>query len=367
MSKYKKVPNLLGYYFEDTSRVASIFYQIRLNFEHGTNKGISEEDIKKATREVNSARTSLDRATYMFVYDLNEFVFGAIPRNRVIMVIEGKFLGGEASIPYVFGIDFGINPHELFKKHPSDSYLTETRAQQYLIDERDRLRAQNLEGLLIEVSKFFYFDDGDVSRFLQDGKIDMMALLPLVTDTRGYVGVMPVTYPIQKEFYLENCPERFTSSRLKASLQKKGERKLTQRKIDDSDLIHDWAAHRIVVPSVEIAYDLETRLRRPIRIGNSEVRRIGIDDYYRKSKANEYKSFNIYLEVQTRGHKPCVREIQIVDKAQYYRNEIDPNDKAHHKQRDKKKQFSGEREDFIRDYRSILERILGRATVLINI
>ena len=79
--------------------------------------------------------------------------------------------------------------------------------------------------------------------------------------------------------------------------------------------------------------------------------------------------------VTTKGYEPTTREIQIVDRDQYYRNEIDPRSPANHR-RFKERQAEKLRRLLKRDrklrefhdyYRVMLDDIFGREEIIIQI
>ena len=115
---------------------------------------------------------------------------------------------------------------------------------------------------------------------------------------------------------------------------------LLEKRPHPSNQIADAAGHRIVVPSLEMVQDLEQDLmearHNPLRLGNTTVKVVRTPkDYYGNPKANGYKALHFVLEVTTSGSKPILRELQITDQQQNYRNEIDPRSKSHHRHRER--------------------------------
>ena len=370
VNRYKKdakAPNLMCYYFDDGGKVSGIIEQMRSGYIKGKTPKFEHSLIKAAQREITSVRSVLDKSTYPFAQDLNYHIFGDM-KKRVILLVGGTFYGRE-NIESTLGFDLGSEPWKLFKGHNSnesiDSHITIEKTDEFLKNERDYLRSQNLDAFLIKASGFFYLNDPNTSKFEKNGEIDMYSLIPMLTHPK-HVVTTPVNVPSSSE-YKNSLDTPFVSYRLKKSLKGKLLKMLEKKNISDEDVIHDWAAHRIVVASEEEAKQLEGIMRDTITIGKkgkSKIKHIDTKDYYSNPKKNGYKGFNIVVEATTKGHPPCIREIQIVDKMQYYKNEVNPDDPAHHKQREKIKIPSRHNRDITAPNEITLEKIFGRRTLL---
>jgi len=370
MDKYRipREPNLMQHYFGRDSAVYDILHHMRLDYVKGQAPRVDDCLIRRANKEINSVRAALDKSTYPFMRDFNEYVFGGLKRQRVVLLIEGKFLG-ERALESVIGVDLGIDPHDLYKGHnvkgTIDDAIALEKTEKFLDGARVTLRRNNWEAFSVNASKFFYFEDDELSKFQIDGQIDLRKLIPLVTETKSYVGIQPLEIPSKKQ-YLEDSP-RFVSYRLKTSLKKKLLWKLGLKEIGEQSMISDWAASRVITSDKEEARRLVNFLESSPRIGQSGVQFILTKDFYSEPKPNEYRGYKVVVLVSTPGHKPSVREIQVVDRNQYYDNEINPNSPAHHaKHKQKVNRLKGK--ENVRDVCDILlEKMFGRSEELIQI
>src|SRR3989338_3678929 len=156
------------------------------------------------------------------------------------------------------------------------------------------------------------------------------------------------------------CLERdfplFRSYRLKKSLARKILRRFQE---SDTREIKDWVAHRIVVGSIDDIRNLVAFLKSSHEIGHTRIRYISTNDYYREPKGSGFKVMNVTVEVTTPGERPCVREIQIVDKEQYYHNEFGEGRISHEDYERQQEHRSRKVRDIHNKYKEILEEVFG--------
>ena len=368
-SQNYKEPNLMQYYFEKKSDIYKIMQEIRKGCLIGNMPKFDPHLIKSAKKQVDYTRAAIDKSTYQFAQDLNYYIFGGLKRKRVVLFVEGTFYGNE-NIESVIGIDLGNNPYQLFAKQNSsetiDKHITDTKTKEFLTEHKEGLLEKQLRYFEIKSSRFFYFDEEDLSKFFKDEDLDMVALTPLVIETKGFVADNAVKVPV-KTYYQEHSP-KFISYRLKTSLQQKLNRKLAKNEIDENDIISDWVAHRILVANEGEARDVHSFLKKSPTIGQSNIGYVRTkNDYYASKKDSKYSSLHIILEVITHGHQPCIREIQVVDRISYYFHEFDNESSAHHSKYKKKQGQSKKCKEVARQYGKILEQIFGRRGILIPI
>lgn len=381
MDSYRKEPNLMQYYFDRDTHTYKIFEQMRRCYLRGQAPKFRDVDVEAAKKEIDKVRSSIDKSTYQFAKDLSYHFFGGVKKQRVLLFVEGTFFG-DKSLDSVIGVDLGSDPHELHKgqdlKGTIDAYVTQTKTKEFLAANRTDLVCNNFHAFLIRASKFFYFLDDDLYKFLKDEMIDMVHLIPLVIETKGYVATTQVSIPTFEQ-YMEESP-RFVSQRLKNSLKRKSLKNLNQKVIRQKDIISDWGAHRVETANQEEAKDLHLTIKNtsrenPLLIGQNErskIVHVFSKDYYESPKGNDYRIYKEVVEVSTSGYRPCVREIQIVEKPRYYGYEIDPSNPAHHSQQVKKARLTREGSSILdpcngTNCAKVLEEMFGRSEILIPI
>jgi len=332
----------MGYYFPQYNPAYRVIEQIRLSFLGLKRQKIDEDLVSRAAREISRMATNLDRSAYHIAQDINHSLFGD-SNTRVVLLTSGTLLG-ETNLDAVVGSDLGNNPWRLFKSDSPesiDSRIASEKAHDFLSEKSNELISVDLSAFKLKSGRFFYFSDSQISKFLDNGEIDMVQLLPLLTFT-PHVGLESVDVPIHRK-YVEMLPAPFFSYRLKKSLQPKLSKILTYATIKDKEVIHDWLAYRIVAETEEKASQLHNKIMAATEIGKgsrTKIQFIDGNDYYKHTKPNGYKAFNDIYKVQTRGYNPGIVEVQIVDAKQYFRNEINPNDSAFHLNQEKKKRPS---------------------------
>ena len=397
-NSYSKEPNLMGNYFGAASATYQILEIMRKGMMAGERRNVPEKLVQHSTAEVQGKMGELDESTYESAHALNNEIFGRFNRRRVIMVVKGDFIGGKADLDYMnresrreegylIPIDLGENPYPLFASRDAystiDEKVTEEQTRQFLADNRQYLRERGFRGFMIDTSRFFYFDNQELTkRFAtKSGELDMQRLIPFVSDLPQYLFVngkiveSGSVAPTAKEY--ENAAIKFASYRLKQSLAQKLANMLTFPKGEIRKGISDWVAHRVVFPTEEEVHGLESFLRENPIIGfsnskkDSRVLKIEYrdkSDYYEKPKANGFRSMNIIVLTYTPGYKPSIREIQAVHFGQYHHNEIDVNNPAHHRQQEgKREHVSSKKSELKFHYEGILKEIFGKELVILEI
>lgn len=382
MGRYKRYNehNPVQNYFSEDSHTSELVSEMRKGILTGRKPRFGAGLIASAQSEVDAQRTTLDQSTHPFAQDLANTSFRDYTRKGALLVVDGLFYArsGAQNLDSVLGIDITQKVHELFKKHSSrgtiDAYVSRHQTDVFLNSHRRELLQRQLDLFRLRASKFFYFDLNDLSAFSEGSGVDMARLVPLITEIGSYVFLTPSNTPRRSE-YNEAAP-RFVSYRLKRSIASKILYKLFfPIPIEERNVITDWAAHRVVVADEAEARDLESHLRGSPRIGNSKVEFVDTRDYYANKKRNEFRNFNVIAIVTTKGYEPATREIQIVDRDQYYRNEVDPRSPANHR-RFKERQAEKLRRLLKRDrklrefhdyYRVMLDDIFGREEIIIQI
>ena len=383
-------------YFVPDSATYKIIEVMRKGILDNKKVGFPDEVIRKARKEVQRKRKELDESAYEFAYSLNNEVFGRFNKGRVVMLVNGRFIGIKEDADYrksepdreegyTIPIDLGTNPHSLFEDigtYPTiDAKVTEEKTQQFLGENRQYLRGMSMEGFIIDSSRFFYFDDAEVSEGFstEGGVLDMQRLVPLITElplylfANGEIRKSAELIPSAKDY--GHIAIRFVSYRLKQSETKKLADKLTYSpgEIGEEKVIVDWVAHRLVLREEEDVHAVEDFLRGNPTIGDprttySRIKHKHTDNYYAEPKPNGFRNMNVSVEVRTKGFKPCVREIQIVDLTQFYPNEINIHDPRHHKQQKKRREHVSKRKSELKiHYEGILQQIFGKDLIFIKI
>ena len=191
----------------------------------------------------------------------------------------------------------------------------------------------------------------------------MARLVPLITPTPGHVGIEAVETPTFDE-YIQSAP-LFNSYRLKESLTRKILRRLGSKKV--SGEITDWVAHRRILATKEDVYNLESLLSGSPRLRESQIEHISTKDNHENPPPSGYGGLKVVVVVTTKGYDPCVREIQIVDREQYYRNEFEPGISSHDAHERRQRHVSRARRQVYEYYRGILEEIFGSDKLLVDI
>lgn len=370
MNRYPKdEEGLMHHYFPHDSYVAGILDTMRKGFNGIQTKRITETHVQAAKLETELKARTLDISTYPFAYDLSRYDHRKESdyrgKIRVVMLADGMLKGFRGNMQTVIPIDLGENPYELFQeqRRTIDHAVTIEQVEKYLAANRDALREEGFSSFHVDRSLFFYLRRGYIKRFLQShDQIDLTGLTRLVYPTKGYVGLEKVEMPTFEE-YMEQAP-LFRSSRLKKSLARKLRRKLWE---ENPREVKDWAAHRVVVESRLDVENLASKLMSSPKIGNSHVRYLRHDDYYSNPKPSGFEGMNIVVEVETGNEMPCVREIQIIDKKQYYHNEFE-EDRTSHSKHKLRMEHRPKRVKVLYDsYGSTLENILGVGILDINV
>ncbi|MAG91948.1 hypothetical protein CMO83_04695 [Candidatus Woesearchaeota archaeon] len=374
-TKYNE-PNIMRNYSRPSNPLYRAMGIIRRGIRTGNHQKLDAQLLSDAEQEFQYVKAVLDNSTYSFALDLAQEVLGKGPTKRVVLVVNGKFVGDEEH-KSTLGIDLGTNPHELYRAHSIpgsadgyretiDDYMARTKTGEFLSHQRESLQGRGIEGFLIEGSKFFYFNDRDLLPFMQDEVLDTTQLLPLVTETVdrnnvGYVDIHRVELPSFEHYRTHSPP--FVSYRLKRSFKRKNTRTLVQRVIDEDDVVSDGAAHRVGLATEDEVHEFARDLKQASSIRRSGIKIIKMEDYYDEPKENGFRSYKFIGKVTAKSHPEVTREIQLVDRDQYYRNEIDPNDPAHHLQQVKKEEAVGL--DIPEHYLIALQRIFGSTTMLV--
>lgn len=369
-------PNLMMYNFPRESAVYRFLDLARIAIKEGKFNGMDNRLIRRARAEFDEFRKGLDAETPYFSHELADLALGADTRRKVVLV-QGRF-EGDFDAKSTIGLDLGTQPYRLYKQEGRprsetlDDYITKEAVRDYLRKHYDALRSRGMEGFRVKHSAIFSFRDADLRYPIRntDGSINMEKLLPLVADTilnsdgrTGYIGISLVNLPDERSYAAHGLP--FTSSRIKSSLGRKIIKHLLLPEIKP---IKDIGAHRFKVANLGVVRDLEERMGQG-QIGRSAIETIpGTEkDFYRRPKPNGYKAVQFSVYATTRGRR-FTREVQLVDAAQYYRNEINPNDTAHHRQQEKKQESSeGQLRQIPEPILEAIQTIFGKSTIPITL
>ena len=387
MPRYKtSEPNLLTHYFHEDSATYQIIAGMRDSFLRGETRNFPQGIVDRAKAEVATKSRALDASTYQFAQALNQHIYHG-GKRRVIMLVEGVFRGDE-DIDSIIPIDLGVSPYQLFKQVGSttvDDFVTSEQTMRFIGNHRDELSQRGANAFEVGKSRFFYFSHSDLAEFFDkdmDPKAivpldELVRLVPMIVPTQGYVALRPVEEPTLEE-YLESAPVH-VSYRLKKSLATKLLNKLGSPKDSiqlggnpegngsSKDVIVDWVAHRPVVPSIGDVDSLEDFFRGNPTLGKSDVNHLYTKDYYRWQKASEFMAKNVVARVAHPGSEPSIREIQIVDKGQYFINELRNGITSHKEHEKKRSQQSRRRRKFDEHYGPVLENIFGEVSEFIKI
>jgi hypothetical protein len=375
--RYINIGNgLMSYFFPPDDPVNHLIRIINDGIIAGGNgRRLDERLLKAAQSHVNTERSSHDRLAYPLAQDFGYETFGDTQKRRVILVATGALLGQNTRpVRSSLGIDLGYDPWSIFQPRHSretiDSIVTEESVRKFLDDNFDVLRQRNLLGFAIRESRFFYFGRGMVEEFERGGVVDMVSLIPLLTYTPN-VFVHPVQVP-EQEGYSKLLPVPFMSHRLKTSLVDKLEKRLSEGPSGKAGSpIYDWLGFRVVVENELEARRFEAKLRDASTIGRNGrtgIEHIRTHDYYAHPKENGYRALNIVMGVCTKDRKTKYRviEVQVVDKNQYYRNEVNNRSPAFHEQQDKRKRLNKKQARALESYHRVLERVFGVDTRVVT-
>ena len=300
--------------------------------------------ISRARAEVQRKGAELDMSTYPFQEDFARYLFRD-EKRRVIIFVEGIF-HGKSDLATVIPIDLGHNPHQLFQTSGVNSTIdykvtfeqTEEYLKQFKGMHGNELAALGAYEFEVGKSRFFYFRQSDLEamfdRRLQKGQTisleEMALLVPRVIST-GRIALTEIDAPsgdMQTPMHV--------SYRLKQSLEAKLLDRLSDGPYKPGSkvrLIADWVAHRPVLPTIDGVNALESFLKSNPTIGNSRVEYLYTNDYYveepKKGSGRQFKAKNVIVVVTTGHYEPALREIQIVDAEQYFRNELKKGEERH--------------------------------------
>ncbi|MDP6641891.1 MAG: hypothetical protein QGF74_00725 [Candidatus Nanoarchaeia archaeon] len=383
----KKELNLMSNYFNKNSATFQIVEQMRQEMLTGKRVKILEDIIEKAKIEVHLKRREIDESTYGFAYDLNNKIFGGFIERRVIMLISGVFSGDKEglkhsgkNLPCIIPIDLGTNPHPLFKgqgMYPTiDTKVTHESTLKFLEENRRSLRQDGVGSFAIDSSKFFYFNEKEISRRFKKkrGEIDMRNLIPVINELPPYLFIDGMFVRTEKLIPSARSYEKkavgFVSYRLKQSETQKLVHKLTfpEGRIDEKERLSDWVAHRIVFETEEELERAEDFFKENPTIGDSRIKYKYTKDYYKKPKINLFRSKNVVVEGRTKKYKPCIREVQLMHFPQFHYNYLDPNSPARHKQqKNLRKHISRKKRNSLIIHEGILQRIFEKDRIFIQI
>lgn len=367
--------NLLGNYFNESTAI----YEIIGGMQQG--KTLFDPSlVARANIEVRAKSKELDNSTYKFAQDFSRMLYGHQNRRRVIMFVEGTFYGS-SNIETVIAIDLGNNPHDLFRtdhRYPTvDAAVTYEQTIRFFEENGNYLSREGYDAFELGKSRFFYFKESDLAEkghLDEDGNVKMTGLVPLVVPTKGYVMTEEVEDPSLNK-YMQFAPlhasYRFKNSMMDKLLDRTVSRKNTEGEVR---LIADWVAHRSIVRTKEDVDSLEQRLQTPGNIGNnSSIEWNYTNDYYsespKKSSSIQFKAKNVVVTVTTKGFPDkSLREIQVVDKEQYFINELSKNvDKTREDYEMGRNDIPQKKIMFYYELRDVLEKIFNVENVVIPI
>lgn len=378
-NKYRHVsePHLLGYYFSRDSEIHDLIEALRGGVLNGGVPRFKESKLKAAESEIRRVIATHDESAYPFARDLSYHLIGG-PR-RMIALIEGVFLyENEQRLESIIGVDLGTNPWQVFESGNSretiDSRATVRAANLYLAAHRDEL--SGIKGFEIAKSYFLYLANNVAAEFETGGEIDMSRLVPLITHTK-HVGLTPVSAPSLSRYSAE-APIPITSYRLKRSLADKLIEKIGLPHISGDDVIRDMVGHRVVVENEQQARELADFLKGSPTIGSNGSSKVECieyqDGYSLPERGRDFKALKITARVTVKGKKgnfpPTIRRIHIVDRTEYYRNEIDPKDRANHKvvyERQRRQRRLNTDNPHLKNAQVVLERLFGQPIGLVEV
>lgn len=363
MANYNNGSALMGRYFGLESAMSQVVDKLQQG-----RKRIDFGLVSRAREEVQAKSAVLDTPTYRFAQDLSFHLYGGEER-RIVMLVEGVF-HGDSETQSLIPIDLGNNPWRLFKHHEGhdtiDDAVTLESTRDFVERNSGYLTEQGYRSVDVGSSRFFYFGKSNLESFLdENGKLDMARLVPLIVPTEGRVvanevdgGIVldQVASPTLDD-YMKTAPIH-VSYRLKKSMVEKLCRRIVYDK--GKGPVSDWVAHRPVVDSPEDVEVLAAFLRESKRVGkNSRFDYLETKHNYEDESANGHRVETIVGRIETKGFEPSVREIQIVDKEQYFANELSSGRTSHAAHKGRIGHISRKiREDYDR-VKAVLEQIFG--------
>ena len=323
--------------------------------------------------EIEEMRGRIDEVTPEFAQNLNALVL-APKRNvkvRAFMLITADYLNSKDEViaeNAIIAKNLGTNPWPLYQGRGGydsiDTRLTDGQTKGWIDEHQAGLKGLGIKKIRVGSSGFYYVREADLEEngFLDHGEVGLSRLVTFLTDTYGTVGLeQGVQKPSEKEYLAAAVP--FLSYRQKQTLADKIERKLCQGKPYENagDVVSDWGAHRIAVPTEEEARKWGMYFQGDINLARFGVDVAWRDDYYTEPKKNGFKSFNLAVEVKRKAEsksglarsrfKPTVRELQIYDLRQHYDSQINEESPAHHRRfRDTQNDSMRKRRGLMRQY-----------------
>ncbi len=370
----KRVPSdamgLVDLYSPD-GPTAKILSMMRPSLFLGAKTGIPYSLIRKSQDEIEGMRGKIDEVTPEFAQDLNALVLAPKRNNniRAFMLITADYLGSKDEVKaynVIIAQNLGTNPWPLYQGRGGydsiDTRLTKEQTEGWINQHQAALRELGIEKIRVGSSGFYYVMEADLEEkgFSDHGEVDLGRLVTFLTDTYGMVGVKQMQKPSEKEYLAATVP--FLSYRQKQTLADKIERKLCQGKPYENagDVVSDWGAHRIAVPTEEQAREWGMYFRGHKGLGRFSVDMAWRDDYYAKPKKNGFKSFNLAVKVKRKAERrsglarslfnPTVRELQIYDLWQHYASQINEKSPAHHRN------FRGAQNDSMQKRRGLMRQ-----------
>jgi hypothetical protein len=317
-------------------------------------RDVPNDTLHGARAELSGTMNCLDHSMHCFSQYLNKLALGKC-KTRLVMVIEGSFGAGEEEglFETMLAVDVGTNPFSLFQRPRNsavDMYITQEKTLKYLRLHKKELQKEGFEYFDVIASKFFYFREGDLKEggLIKKGDVDLEELIPFISYT-PHVGLRKAEVPSLQEY--QKMSIELTNYRLKSPdviIGKIIDKLLLPLGSEYFRPILDLAAHRIVTSTEGRVFELVGRL-----CADEKVRGKVERNYYDNPKENGYKAVHMSSKW---GH--CIREIQIVDLGQYYRNEVNPSDSAsHHQQKKKQAHTSRKRRELERWLKEKLEKV----------
>lgn len=401
-------PHLLERYFPPHTSAHRAIGLVRWDLLRGKPPILDPRLINAAQAEIKAQMDVFNQYAPTAAHDLADYVLDG-KKSSGVLVETGTFGGPQQeNLESVVGSHLP-NPWGLFRRDPRlattrDTQIAIAHMEKYLEQHRSELRGLGYDIFWLKSSGFFYFDRNDLLRFAVGDGIDMLALVPLlgaISTNPNYGGLIELGIP-DREAYQESVPVPIVSYRLKRSLEAKLYKRLVLETVYPKRVVKDWIAYRVVAPTEEEAERIKRFLTIPplkgiktdyegltggieklLREVGKEVNRpnirhigkkdrtricyIDIKDYYAKPKNNGYRAYHIFVEMSVSGGEPFLAEIQVVDRAQYYRNEVNPFDSAHHVQQQKKKRSRKIGRTFDAELHNTLEAMFGKSVIPLGI
>jgi hypothetical protein len=371
MGKDRTEPgNLLNYYFGPGTAAYGLMDLMRERVCKGEALSLDANEIGRARAEVAKKRELLDNS-YLFSQDLAAKVLGE-KKPRTVLLVNGIFYSPQKNIASCLPIDLGNNPYQLFRADVAgtiDDYVTETQTKAFLSKYKHELLADGYKMFEVRSSRFFYIREKDFAEFVKE-KGSLENLATMISEPPSYGSLEPhivlnrVESPIPGD-YMKRCPN-FISYRFKRTLAHKVMKKLCENRPDYFG-IKDWVAFTLVVDDLQDVVKWQEFFESSPKIGRSKVKFVRVKDYYNEPKENGFRAKVNVLDVSTKGDPFYITELQIVDKAQHFENEINPNSTARHANHDKKKRPAREDRKYAPVLMDYLNGIFGNSTADIHI